>query len=97
MPNRKQAHSHIPQGKKALVRLKDGTMFVDKFRRNEKGKLHFDEHIITLKELQMMSIYRPQNERDTRADEAIDKIDVKLSKQEKQILRNVINKKLEKL
>mgnify|MGYP001566264877 CR=1 FL=1 len=94
MPNRKQAHSVVTQGKRAIVRLKDGTMFVDKFRRNEKGHLYFDEHTIKQKDLQMMSIYREQPERDKRADEAIAKIPVKLPKQAKALLRAALKKQL---
>jgi hypothetical protein len=63
MPNRTQAHSWIPPGKKAIVRLKNGEMFIDKFRKTEKCRLYFDSRIVLLKDLQMMAIYRPIPER----------------------------------
>ena len=64
MPNRTMPHCWVPRGKRVLVRLKDGSMFIDKFRLNEKGWLYFDTCKVAVRDLQMMTIYRPQVGRD---------------------------------
>lgn len=58
-----QRHMHCQPGKRVLVKLHDGTEFIDKFVNNTGRLVIFENHRIRPKDVRSFILYKQQPER----------------------------------